>query len=391
MTLLVVAATLLWPQPCRVMSASPLTATDLICEFRRDPLGVDVANPRLGWTLNGSSAGRGRLQKSYRLLVASSLERLGKGIGDLWDSGEVSSSRQNNIPYRGLPLRSGQTCYWKVRIRDQAGRWSAWSSVARWEMGLLSPGDWKALWLDDGRPVPTADPDFYREDPAPLFRKEFTSTKRLRRARLYLSGLGLYEASLNGKRIGDHVLDPGWTEFSKRVLYDTYDVTKLVVRGGNCLGVTLGNGWFNPLPLRMWGNRNLRDALTTVRPRFIAQLRLDYEGGGSELIVSDTIWKVGEGAVRRNNLYLGEVVDARLDPTGWDSAGFDDGKWRTPSVAATKLGRLSSPTHPPIRETRHWSAVSMKEPKPGIYVYDMGENFAGWVSLKLDVRAGTQV
>ncbi|MBI5706110.1 MAG: family 78 glycoside hydrolase catalytic domain [Armatimonadetes bacterium] len=323
--------------------------------------------------------------------MAASIERLVKDDGNLWDSGNVSSSQQNNIPYQGLALKSGQTCYWKVRVRDNAGQWSSWSPVARWEMGLLSPGDWKALWLDDGKPVPASDADFYKEDHAPLFRKEFSASRKIRRARLSIAGLGYYEASLNGKRVGDHVLDPGWTAFSERVLYDTYDVTKMLVRGRNCIGVTLGNGWFNPLPMRMWGSRNLRDALTTGRPRFIAQLRLEYVGGGSDTIVSDTSWKVGEGAIRRNNVYLGEVVDARLDPALWGHVGFDDAKWRAPSVAAKKLGRLSSPTHPPIRETRRWSAVSVKEPKPGIYVYDMGENFAGWVSLKLNVPAGTQV
>lgn len=371
-------------------SKSMLRPKDLTCEFQRSPLGIDRGNPRLGWKLIGDPDARDQHQQAYHLLVANSAERLGKGEGNLWDSGVVSSGRQA-VAYQGLPLKSGQSCYWKVRVCDQAGKWSSWSSVAQWEMGLLNPKDWKGRWLEDGKPLPTTEADFYKEDPAPLFRKEFSASKRIKRARLYIAGLGYYEASLNGKKVGDHVLDPGWTAFGQRVLTNTYDVTKLLVQGRNCLGVVLGNGWFNPLPLRMWGHLNIREALTTGRPCFIAQLRIDFAGGGSETFVSDTTWKVGEGPIRRNSVYLGEEVDARLDPIGWNAAGFAEGKWRTPAVATRKLGRLAAPTQPPIRVTRQWRATSMSEPKPGVYLYDMGENFAGRVSLKLDVPAGTKV
>ena len=258
-------------------------------------------------------------------------------------------------------------------------------------MGLLRASDWTAQWLNDGKPVPTSDAAFYEDDPAPLFRKEFSTSRKIARARLYISGLGYYEATLNGKRVGDHVLDPGWTAYENRVLYCTYDVTKMLAQGKNCLGVSLGNGWFNPLPLKMWGNRNIRDTLTVGRPRFIAQLHIDYADGGQEVVASDTSWTVGDGPIRRNNVFLGEVVDARLEPKGWDKVGFDASTWRRPRIASEELGGFSSPTHPPIRETRIWNAVAQTEPKPGVFVYDMGENFGGWISLKLDVPAGTKV
>lgn len=365
--------------------------TNLRCEFQKDPMGIDSAHPRLSWTLSATGNGRGLSQRAYQVLVADNPAKLKKDVGNLWVSGKTASSQQDNIPYQGQPLRSGQSCYWKVRVQDQSGAWSPWSPGARWEMGLLGPIDWKGVWLSDGKPLPQNDADFYRDDPAPLFRKEFTATKRVTRARLFIAGLGTYEASLNGRPVGDHVLDPGWTAFSKRVLTDTYDVTSLVKSGQNCLGVTLGNGWFNPLPLRMWGHLNLRDTLTTGRPRFIAQLQIDFDGGTSQTLVTDTTWKVSEGPVLRNSVYLGELVDARLDQKGWDTAGFDDAQWRTASVVTTPLGRLASPTHPPIRETQRWNAVSVTEPKPGVHLYDMGENFTGWVTLKLDVPAGTRV
>ena len=261
-------------------SVSSLSVGDLTCEFARNPLGIDAVRPRLGWTLESASEHRGAAQQGYRLLVASSRQQLNRGEGDLWDSGEVVGGQQNSIAYRGVPLRSGQTCFWKVRVRDQSGSWSGWSPVAQWEMGLLRASDWTAQWLNDGKPVPTSDAAFYEDDPAPLFRKEFSTSRKIARARLYVSGLGYYEAALNGKRVGDHVLDPGWPAYENRVLYCTYDVTKMLAQGKNCLGVSLGNGWFNPLPLKMWGNRNIRDTLTVGRPRFIAQLHIDYADGG---------------------------------------------------------------------------------------------------------------
>ena len=162
-------------------------------------------------------------------------------------------------------------------------------------MGLLAPEDWQARWLNDGRSNPIKDEDFYQDDPAPLLRKEFVIARKVVRARLYISGLGYYEASLNGGRVGNQVLDPGWTRYSACVLYSAHDVTAQLRAGTNCLGVTLGNGWYNPLPLRFWGSINLREHLTTGRPRFIARLEMVFEDGTRQTVVSDPTWKVGRG------------------------------------------------------------------------------------------------
>jgi alpha-L-rhamnosidase len=365
-------------------AAAAMTPENLRCEYRSDPLGVDNPRPRLSWTLK--SDGKDEIQASYRVLVASSRASLDRNQGDLWDSGTVSSDQQNNIAYSGKLLVPGQVCHWKVAVASRNSK-PVWSRPATWEMGLIGVQAWAARWIEDSRPE--AQP--YQDDPAPLFRKEFSAKSQVVRARLYITGLGYYEASLNGKRVGDHVLDPGWTDVDKRVSYSVYDVTKLLSSGTNCLGVMVGNGWYNPLPLKLFGTFNLREHLTIGRPRLIAQLKIEYRDGSIELIGTDPSWRVGDGPIVRNNIYLGEVYDARREVEGWDHAGFDDSTWRKAVVAKGEVGDLIAQPQPPIRVTEQWTAVKVTEPKPGVFIYDMGVNFAGWASFKFDLTAGTQI
>lgn len=374
-------------------SAAPepaLIPVELRCEYRQNPLGIDAPNPRLSWVLHGSGAARSRNQTAYRILVASSKALLARNQGDLWDSGKVASREQNQVEYRGGRLSSTQTCHWKVKVWEGKSE-GPWSEPAHWEMGLLQPQDWTGQWLNDGKPNPIADAEFYKDDPAPLFRKEFTVRRPIARARLYVAGLGYFEPSLNGARVGKEVLEPGWTAFKKRVYYSVHDVTAQLSRGKNCLGVALGNGWYNPLPMRMWGNRNLREDLATGRPRLLAQLRIDYRNGTSETIATDHTWRVGEGPIRRNNIYLGEVYDARLEQAGWDKPGFNAKTWRPPTIASEPVGRLTIPPQPPIRVTKQWKALKVSQPKPGVYIYDCGVNLSGWVRLQLDVPRGSEI
>ncbi|MDB6026035.1 MAG: alpha-L-rhamnosidase, partial [Verrucomicrobiales bacterium] len=220
---------------------------------------------------------------------------------------------------------------------------------------------------------------------------EFSVAKKISRARVYVSGLGYYELHLNGKRVGDQVLDPGWTSYSKRTLYSTYDVTDLLQKGENALGVMLGNGWYNPLPLRMWGKINPRDHLTIGEPRLILQLAIDFEDGTSQTVVTDETWRVNDGPVLRNSVYLGEVYDARKEQTGWDGPGFNDAKWQQAILAEKQLGELRAQDAPPIRVTRTLKAAKLTEPKPGVYIFDVGQNFAGWARLRVKGSAGTKV
>ncbi|MCH5377797.1 MAG: alpha-L-rhamnosidase N-terminal domain-containing protein, partial [Planctomycetes bacterium] len=244
----------------------------LRCEYRQRPLGIDHPAPRLSWTLDSSV--RGQAQTAYRVLVARNPEILEANRGDLWDSGKKASSQSVNVPYGGSALVSGQRCFWKVKVWDKDGASSDWSEASSWEMGLLEATDWKGAWISNGEPLPENDADFYKDDPAPLFRKEFKLSAPVRRARLYIAALGYVHARLNGRAVSDQHLDPLWTLPNKRVFYSVHDVTKHLKQDDNCLGVTLGNGWYNPLPLRMWGHVNLRERLPVGRPQFIAQLAI---------------------------------------------------------------------------------------------------------------------
>ncbi len=387
-----------------VLSAGPAGATaaadlaavrvaGLSCEYRRDPLGLDEAAPRLGWQI--AATGHGLTQTAYRVLVARSADELRADRGDLWDSGDVLSGQSVAVPYAGPPLTSGQRCHWKVKVRvagaDGVERASGWSEPATWEMGLLKAGAWRAQWIGDGKPLPTNDAAFYQDDPAPLFRKEFAVDRPVRSARLYLSALGYVDASLNGQAVGDDRLGPLWTLPTRRVFYTAHDVTGQLVAGTNCLGLTLGNGWYNPLPLRMWGHVNLRARLPVGRPQVLAQLVVEYDDGSRAVVASDESWKTTEGPVLRNSIYLGEVVDARRAIAGWDRPGLDDAAWRPARVAPPPAGRLQAQSLAPIQATTTLKAARITEPAPGVYIVDLGQNFGGLARFTFDVPAGTKI
>jgi alpha-L-rhamnosidase len=359
------------------------------CEYRDAPLGIDHRTPRLSWVLE--SPVRGQRQTAYRILVARSSDTLEAGRGDLWDSGRVASARSVNVAYAGEALVSGQCCFWKVMVWDKEGKAADWCKPSTWEMGLLNGGDWQAKWINDGKPLPKDDAGFYQDDPAPLFRKAFKLSGPVRRARLYISALGYYEATLNGGRVGDRLLDPLWTLPNKRVFYSVYDVTGNLVAGDNCLGVSLGNGWYNPLPLRMWGRVNLRERLPVGRPQFVARLAVEYEDGSRDSVVSDSSWRVTPGAILRNSIYLGEKVDARREITGWDKPGLEACQWAFAREVSAPEGVLQAQPLPPIEVTATVKPVRVTEPAKGLYIVDMGQNFSGWARFTFDVPPGTEV
>jgi alpha-L-rhamnosidase len=368
------------------------TPARLRCEYLANPLGIDVRVPRLSWILQANDpADRGQKQTAYQVLVASSAERLASDQGDLWDSGRVVSDATLQVEYAGKPLSSRMRCHWKVRAWDRDGRASAWSAAAVWEMALLEPADWKAKWIGDGKAQPQHESEFFQNDPVPLFRKGFLVEKTVRRARLYVSGLGYCYARLNGAAVGDRVLDPGWTNYSKRVLYSSYDVTSQLAAGRNCLGLMLGNGWYNPLPVKMWSFLNLRKNLTVGRPRAIAQLEIEFADGTRQTVATDDTWRVAPGPIVRNNIYLGEVYDARRELPAWDRPGFSDSAWAKAAIATGPIGMLHAEMQPPIRVTGNLKPIARTEPKPGVFIFDMGQNFAGWARLRVRGPAGTKV
>jgi alpha-L-rhamnosidase len=374
---------------CTISVEAGMVPTDLRCEYARNPLGIDVQKSRLSWKLVSDQ--RAQVQTAYQVLAAGSEEMLASDKGDLWDSGKVSSNQSIHVEYDGKPLRSGIRVFWKVRVWDRDGVASAWSEPAWWEMALLEGRDWRGAWISRDRQEPAEEEKLYEEDPVPLFRKEFTIGKPIKRARVYVSGLGYYELAINGQRVGDHVLDPAWTPYARRVLYSAYDVTELLQTGRNAVAAMVGDGWYNPLPLRLWGHINLRESLTIGRPRLILQLKVEYADGTSDSIVTDQSWKVGDGPILKNSTYLGELYDARREQPGWNRPGFDDSRWPAAVRAHGEVGRLCAQAAPPIRVTRTLKPVAITEPTPGAFIFDMGQNFAGWVTLRARGPAGTAI
>ena len=256
---------------------------------------------------------------------------------------------------------------------------------------MLSPGDWKAKWINDGRKNPARDEDYYKEDRMPLLRKSFNTNKKILSARLYISGVGYYEAYLNAKKISDNVLDPGFTKYSKQVLYVVHDVTAMIKKGDNVAGIMLGSGWWNPLPFKFFGRWDLRNYQQTGRPCVKAEIHLRYTDGAQEIIVTDESWQAAPGPITQNNVYIGEHYDARLEPKNWNSINDEKAAWKNAAIAPGPDGALTVQMQPPIRVTKTIIPLSIKEYKPGVFIADMGQNFAGVAAIKVKGAAGTTI
>jgi alpha-L-rhamnosidase len=253
--------------------------------------------------------------------------------------------------------------------------------------------DWSdAAWIGDGKPQPADEAGFYADDPAPQLRKTFTTRRKVESARLHIAGLGFYQAHLNGQPLADNAIAPLWTPYAQRILYDTYDVSEHLERGQNVLAVTLGNGWYNPLPLRMWGRFNVRDALAVGRPCLVAKLEIRYDDGTQDTVPSDTSWKLSDSPWLRNSIYLGEVYDARREVPGWQEVEFDDSAWQQAVRVEGPGGSLQPRVAPPVRVRETWQATSVTTPSQGVQVVDLGRNFAGQACFQLGSgRAGEAV
>jgi len=361
-----------------VKAFAGLEAEQLRCEYLDNPLGIDARQPRLSWTLESSE--RGQKQTAYQILVASSADGLKAGHADLWDSGKIVSDQTTFVVYAGKPLAARQTCFWKVRSWDKNGNTSPWSDPARWEMGLLQPEDWQARWI-----ARTTDTNAL---PAPLFRRELTLDGKIKTARAFICGLGYYELHINGQKVGEQLLDPGYTRYDKRDLYVTHDVTALLKRGGNAIGVILGNGWFNVQTKAVW---NFHNAPWREAPKLLISLVVEFTDGRTVIIGSDASWKTSTGPIVFDSIYGGENYDARRELPGWDKPGFDDSTWQPAQLVDAPKGRLVAQMMPPIQADQEIKPVKLTEPKPGVFVFDMGQSFAGVTELKVRGPAGTTV
>jgi alpha-L-rhamnosidase len=366
-----------------------VSVSSLTCEYRHNPLGIESASPAFSWMLNSNE--RNFFQSAYEIVVGDQLKAVTAEKGNMWTTGKILSSETTLIEYKGSPLQSNKRYYWKVRVYDKSGKVSLWSEVAWFETAMLHHEDWTAKWIGDGNKQPEKDEDYYKEDRAPLFRRPFSVKKNLLNARLYISGLGYYEAWLNGKRIGDQVLDPGFTTYRKEVLYSVYDITAMINRGTNVAGVMLGNGWWNPLPFKFFGRWDLRQYQQTGRPCLKAEIRLEYKDHSIEKIVTDEAWQTAPGPVIHNNVYLGETYDARLEQKNWTTTKGSSAAWKKAVLVNGPEGKLSVQEQPPIKITRTVNAVRVKEQGKDTFIVDLGQNFAGAVRIRVNAAAGQRI
>ena len=352
-------------------TALAVEVENLRCEYLANPNGIDVLQPRLSWMLDSDR--RGEKQTAYQVVVTTTQ-------GELWDSGKVPSDQSIQVEYAGKPLSSRQACQWRVRVWDKDGKPSAWSKPATWTMGLLTPDDWQAKWIGSPAGELVA--------PAPLLRKTFTVAQPIKRATVYVTGLGFYELHLNGGKVGDHEMDPGFTRYDRRVLYATHDVAPQIHRGVNTIGMMLGNGWFNYSVTNDW---NYDKAPWRAQPKMILQLELELADGTTQTIVSDESWQTTDGPVMFNALLNGEFYDARREISGWDRNAAGNGDWVAAKVVAPPAGILSAQMAPPVRVTQTLRPVKLTQPSPGVFVYDLGQNLAGVAEITLRGPAGTVV
>jgi alpha-L-rhamnosidase len=347
---------------------------DLTVDHKTNPIGIDNKQPRFSWKIKGS--GNNLMQTAYLLKVASDE----KFSSIVWQSSKIETGESILQTYRGPELKSGQRYFWQVKIWDNKGNESKWSQPAYWEMGLLSPSEWKAKWIEMGN-------DTLRYSPSTLVRKEFPLTRSISSARLYVTSHGFYELEINGKKVGDQVLTPGWTSYGKRLQYQVYDVTKLLTKGNNAIGVMLGDGWYRGT--LAWGDNW---AVYGKRLGLLLQMRITYSDGTVSTVVSDETWKASkDGPIRMDDIYNGETYDATINIGGWSNAGFNDTKWQSVNIGKYNLNNLIASEGSPVKKIQEIKPVRIFRTPKGKLIADMGQNMVGWLRLKVTGKKGTVV
>jgi len=355
-----------------------------------DPSGIDNAMPQLSWKLESSR--KDQSQTSYRILVASDAAKLKKNIGDLWDSGKVESSDETGVVYGGKLLTFGAECFWKVVVWDQDGKPSKWSKAAKWSMGPAGADEWQSAWIGFDKPRAIAEDKHKNEKldyllvPPRFLRKEFYVAKPVRRAMLYVSALGNYEMSINGKSVGGDYFAPGWTDYKIRVYYNTYDVTGMVKKGENAIGGILADGWY----AGHIGWKKVRDHYGK-NPRLSGQLVIEHQDGSRKVVATDGSWKANTGPMLESDFLAGETYDGRLETDGWDKAGFDASGWFNVDVTEKIETKIEAYPTAGVKVFQEIKPISVTEPEAGNFVFDMGTNFAGFVRLKVRGKKGTKI
>lgn len=373
-------------------TTSSLSVVNLACERVTNPLGIEVSSPSFSWKLHSNNMDVH--QTAYRIIVSEKIENIQENFGDCWDSQKISSDNSIQVYYDGIPLQAEKTYYWKVKVWDNKGEESDWSEVSYWKMGLLKPADWgEAQWISlenkENRVVPGihfGGPDELGDmkNMLPYFRKEFHVKKELKAATAFVSGLGHFEMSLNGQKVGMHFLDPGWTNYDKYALYLSFDILPYLKVGKNACGIMLGNGFYHTPR-----ERYRKCTLSYGNPKTICKMLLEYTDGTKAQIVTDSSWKCAPSPIVFSSIYGGEDYDARLEQKGWNMSEFDDREWQ--NALQTTGPSLCSQTATPLQIM---DTLVIKEKfisKTGRWIYDLGQNFSGIVRFKVKAQAGQTI
>jgi alpha-L-rhamnosidase len=357
-----------------LFSSAQVGVRNLLTENRKLPIGLDCPAPRFSWQLETTD--RNELQTAYEIDISAFPD----GKAGIWSSGKILSGQSVQVKYAGPSLQSGKRYFWRVRVWDNKGRVSDWSETAYWQTGLFNTADWKARWIRPG---------YSGEDSlrcSPLFRKEFEAGRSIESATAYITAHGLYEAQINGRRIGDAYLTPGWTSYHKRLQYQVYDVTDLIGKGKNAIAVTLGNGWYRGY-IAFEGQHNFYGKDISL----LFQLVIRYKDGHSETVVSDPSWKSSTGAIQNSEIYNGETVDARAEKPGWTLPGYNDAAWDGVKPADFPMDNLVATLNEPVRKQETFKAVKLLATPKGENVIDFGQNLVGWVVLKVKGNVGDRI
>ncbi len=366
----------------------------LTCEHRDRPLGIDCSRPRLSWWMDDSRPGA--VQTAYQVQVTEGDSFSAATM--VWETGERVGGDSVLVPYEGTPLRSCTRYSYRVRIRDHCDEWSDWSEPSWFETAFLDPREWQAKWIGP------SDDDGETGGPPPYLRRRFGASGDVVSARLYIAARGLAEVSINGSRVGEDVLSPGWTDYDARTQYITYDVGELIRKGENAVGVILGDGWYSGRIARVRDGERCYGA----RPQVLCELHLKLRSGETEIVRSDESWQWRTGPLIASDIYDGESYDARLEMPGWDGPGVEESGWSAVRVVgpahaawdgatgASSAERASGPAIdakvvPPVRRVKELTAVAQSEPERGRYVYDLGQNITGWARVRLSAEAGAAV
>ncbi len=363
-----------------------ISITSLKTEGMTNPLGIDTDRPRFSWKTMATTE-TNVMQKAYQIMVSSTVEKLNVNDADIWNSGKVNSDKQLWIPFGGGELKSNQQFFWKVKVWTNKGE-SAWSETAFWSMGILNEIEWRsAQWIGMDKAMPWDDETYYSKLSVRYVRKEFAAKKEIKRATVHISGLGVFEMFINGKRVSDEVLATAPTDYHKSVLYNTYDVTSMLKKGQNAVGIAQGTGRYYTMrqTYKPW------KVPTYGYPKSRMLLIMEYADETSETISTRENWKLNaDGPVRSNNEYNGEEYDSRKELKGWNDVGFDDSKWENAQRVRFPEGKVRAQMMPGMRVVERLK-IQSKKPLGNKYVLDIGQNIAGWLRIKVRGNAGDSI